>query len=326
MLSHPIPKLMLIINPTAGKNQARSQVFNLINYFFNTGNHVTVFPTQGSGDGTRFVEAYAEEYDRIVCVGGDGTLNEVVAGLMALPEKSRPILGYVPAGTTNDFASTLGISSKMEESMRQIIDGEPFYCDIGRFNGQYFTYVAAFGLFTEVAYSTSQPLKNMLGHFAYILEGVISLASIRSYHLKVEVDGELIEDTFIYGQISNSTSVGGVMDIGRTGVQLDDGLFEVLLFRMPTNPIELNEIITALMRQKIADCPRIYFRRASCVRVLSEEPIAWTLDGESGGETADATAEIMPHAIALSLVGLPNEKNLPGETDKPEEETGPKSK
>lgn len=326
MLSHPIPKLMLIINPTAGKNQARSQVFNLINYFFNTGNHVTVFPTQESGDGTRFVEAYAEEYDRVVCVGGDGTLNEVVAGLMALPEKSRPILGYVPAGTTNDFASTLGISPRMEESMRQIIDGEPFYCDIGRFNGQYFTYVAAFGLFTEVAYSTSQPLKNMLGHFAYILEGVISLASIRSYHLKVEVDGELIEDTFIYGQISNSTSVGGVMDIGRTGVQLDDGLFEVLLFRMPTNPIELNEIITALMRQKIADCPRIYFRRASHVRVLSEEPVAWTLDGESGGETADATAEIMPHAIALSLVGLPNEKNLPEETAKPAEGFEPKSK
>ena len=205
--------------------------------------------------------------------------------------------------------------------MQQIVDGEPFYCDIGRFNGQYFTYVAAFGLFTEVSYDTPQPLKNILGHFAYILEGVISLATIRSYHLKVEVDGELIEDTFIYGQISNSTSVGGVMDIGRTGVQLDDGLFEVLLFRMPTNPIELNEIITALMRQTIDDCPRIYFRRASRVRVLSEEPIAWTLDGEAGGETTDATAEILPHAIALSLVGMPNEKNLPEETVNPPEES-----
>ena len=321
MRSNSVPKLMLIINPTAGKNQARNQVFNLINYFFTTGNHVTVFPTQGSGDGTKFAEEYAEEYDRVVCVGGDGTLNEVVAGLMTLPEDKRPILGYVPAGTTNDFASTLGISPRMEESMQQIVDGEPFYCDIGRFNGQYFTYVAAFGLFTEVSYDTPQPLKNMLGHFAYILEGVISLATIRSYHLKVEVDVELIEDTFIYGQISNSTSVGGVMDIGRTGVQLDDGLFEVLLFRMPTNPLELNEIITALMRQTIDDCPRIYFRRASRVRVLSEEPIAWTLDGEAGGETTDATAEILPHAIALSLVGMPNEKNLPEETVNPPEES-----
>ena len=126
MRSNSVPKLMLIINPTAGKNQARNQVFNLINYFFTTGNHVTVFPTQGSGDGTKFTEEYAEEYDRVVCVGGDGTLNEVVAGLMTLPEDKRPILGYVPAGTTNDFASTLGISPRMEESMQQIVDGEPF--------------------------------------------------------------------------------------------------------------------------------------------------------------------------------------------------------
>ena len=198
MLSKRNPNLMLIINPTAGKNQARNQMFSLTNYFFGAGYHVTVFPTQERGDATKFASEFAADYDRIVCVGGDGTLNEVVTGLMTLPEDQRPVLGYVPAGTTNDFASTLGISPNMEESMKETIEGEPFFCDIGRFNGHYFTYVAAFGLFTEVSYDTPQSLKNMLGHFAYILEGVISLASIRSYPLTIDVDGELIEDKFIY--------------------------------------------------------------------------------------------------------------------------------
>ncbi|MDO5549122.1 MAG: diacylglycerol kinase family lipid kinase [Eubacteriales bacterium] len=321
MLSKRIPKLMLIINPTAGKNQARNQMFNLTNYFFRSGYHVTVFPTQQRGDGTQFASEHAAGYDRVVCVGGDGTLNEVVAGLMMLPKEQRPILGYVPAGTTNDFASTLGISPHMEESMKQTMEGEPFFCDIGRFNGHFFTYVAAFGLFTDVSYDTPQSLKNMLGHFAYILEGVKSLATVRSYHLTVDVDGEQIEDTFIYGQISNSTSVGGVMDIGRTGVQLDDGLFEVLLIKMPTNPLELNDTIGALMLQKVEDCPRIYFRRAARVRVLAEEPIAWTLDGEAGGVVADATAEILPHSIALSLMQMPNQKNLIEEVEEAHPDT-----
>jgi YegS/Rv2252/BmrU family lipid kinase len=306
---------MLVINPTAGKNKARNEMFHLTNLFFRSGFHVTVFPTQKRGDGTTFVSEFAADYDRVVCVGGDGTLNEVVAGLMTIPAENRPILGYIPAGTTNDFASTLGISPNMEESTKQIIHGEPFFCDIGQFNGRFFTYVAAFGLFTEVSYDTPQSLKNMLGHFAYILEGVISLASIRSYHLVVDVDGERIEDTFIYGQISNSTSVGGVMDIGHTGVQLDDGLFEVLLIKMPTNPIELNDTIAALMMQKVANCPRIYFRRAAQVKVISETPVPWTLDGEPGGTVTEATAQILPHAIALSLVQMPNQKNLPSSSD-----------
>lgn len=311
MLSPQRPKLMLIINPTAGKNQARNQMFSLVNHFFHAGYLVTVFPTQAKGDATEYARVYSPNYDLVVCVGGDGTLNEVVTGLMMLPPIERTHLGYIPAGTTNDFASTLGISSNMDQSVQQVIDGAPFYCDIGMFNHQYFTYVAAFGLFTDVSYGTPQPLKNTLGHFAYILEGIVSLASVRSYHLQIEVGDEFIDETFIYGQISNSTSIGGIMDIGSTGVQLDDGLFEVLLIKMPTNPIELSETIAALMSQKIDTCPHIYFRRASKVRVLSDEPISWTLDGEAGGTMLEAEAEIIPHAVSFSLKGLPNEKNLP---------------
>ncbi len=300
-------KLMLIVNPTAGKNKAQEQMFPLTNYFFGEGYQVTTFPTREKGDATKYVCRYSDDYDMIVCVGGDGTLNEVVTGLMNLSEEKRPLLGYIPAGTTNDFASTLGISSDMDEAMKQCINGVPFSCDIGKFQQRFFTYVAAFGLFTEVSYDTPQELKNALGHFAYILEGIKSLAGIRSYTLKVEVDGELIEDTFIYGQISNSTSIGGVMDIGHTGVQLDDGLFEVLMIKMPTNPIELSETIGALTFQKVDDCPHIYFRRGRHIRVLSAEEVPWTLDGESGGTHREIEAEIIPHAISIALAHLPKD-------------------
>lgn len=310
MLTEHTKELMLVINPTAGKNRARDNLFMLINYFFTHGYHVSVYPTQTKGDACRYVAEFSVDYDALVCVGGDGTLNEVVTGLMFCKPEKRPRLGYIPAGTTNDFANTLGISSEMEQSAQQFCSGDPFRCDIGRFNGRYFTYVAAFGLFTEVSYETPQPLKNALGHAAYILEGVKSLASIQNYHLKIISDGEEAEDDYIYGQISNSTSIGGIMDIGHTGVQLDDGLFEVLLIRMPTNVIELNNIISSLMFQKIEDSEFIYFRRAKSVTVISETSLPWTLDGESGGSACYSQADIMPGAVTFNLAALPNEKNL----------------
>ena len=311
MLTEQKKKLMLVINPTAGKNRARDNLFMLIDYFFNHGYHVTVFPTQAKGDACRYVAEYAAQYDSLVCVGGDGTLNEVVTGMMLYKKEKRPRLGYLPAGTTNDFANTLGISSEMQESAKQFCEGEPFHCDIGKFNGKFFTYVAAFGLFTEVSYETPQQLKNALGHMAYILEGVISLTSIKSYPLKIVCDDEEVTGDFIYGQISNSTSIGGIMDIARTGVQLDDGLFEVLMIKMPANVIELNNIITNLVMQKPGDSPYIFFRRAKKVEVIAEHPLSWTLDGEDGGSYVHSTAENIPGAVTFNLAALPNEKNLP---------------
>ena len=318
MLNERKQSLMLVINPTAGKNRARDNLFMLINYFFNHHYHVTVFPTQAKGDACRYVAEYSPQYDALVCVGGDGTLNEAVTGLMLCEPEYRPCLGYIPAGTTNDFANTLGISSDMTTSAEQFCHGEPFRCDIGCFNGRYFTYVAAFGLFTEVSYDTPQPLKNALGHVAYILQGMKSLASIQRYHLKIICDGEEIEDDFIYGQISNSTSIGGIMDIGHTGVQLDDGLFEVLVVRMPNNVIELNNIISSLMFQRVEDSPNIYFRHAKSVTVLAEKPLAWTLDGEAGGIFSHSQADIIPGAVTFNLSSLPNEKNIPAQHKIPE--------
>lgn len=315
MLTERKQSLMLVINPTAGKNRARDHLFMLIDYFFKHNYHVTVFPTQTKGDACRYVAEFAPQYDALVCVGGDGTLNEAVTGMMLCKPEQRPRLGYIPAGTTNDFANTLGISSDMAQSAQQFCNGEAFRCDIGRFNGRYFTYVAAFGLFTEVSYETPQPLKNALGHAAYILEGVKSLTSIQDYHLKLNCDGDIVEGDFIYGQISNSTSIGGIMDIGHTGVQLDDGLFEVLIVRMPTNVLELNQIISSLMFQRVENSPYIYFRRAKCIEVQADEPLPWTLDGESGGRFAYSRAEIMPGAVTFNLSSLPNEKNIPAQQE-----------
>ena len=317
MLTEHKQSLMLVINPTAGKNRARDHLFMLINYFFNHNYHVTVFPTQAKGDACRYVAEYSPQYDALVCVGGDGTLNEAVTGLMQCKPEYRPRIGYIPAGTTNDFANTLGISSDMTVSAEQFCQGDAFRCDIGCFNGRYFTYVAAFGLFTEVSYDTPQPLKNALGHAAYILQGVKSLASIQSYHMNIICDGESVTGDFIYGQISNSTSIGGIMDIGHTGVQLDDGLFEVLVVRKPVNIIELNSIISSLMFQKLADSPYIFFRHAKSVTVLCDEPLSWTLDGEAGGIFSHSQADIIPGAVTFNLSTLPNEKNLPAQQSLP---------
>lgn len=320
-------KLMLVINPTAGKNRARDNLFMLIDYFFTHGYHVTVFPTQAKGDACDYVAEFAPNYDAVICVGGDGTLNEAVTGLMFFEPHRRPLLGYIPAGSTNDFANTLGISNDMRQAAEQFCTGKPFQCDIGRFNGRYFTYVAAFGMFTDVSYGTPQPLKNALGHAAYILEGVKSLASIKSYHLKVICDGEELEDDFIYGQFSNSTSIGGILNIGRTGVQLDDGLFEVILIQMPNSLIALNNTVAALMSQKFDDCPNIYFRRTKQITVISEIPLSWSLDGEAGGSFTYSQAEIIPGALNLSLEELPKERSvqqvLPqGEQTEQQEATG----
>lgn len=301
-VNHYHGNLMLIINPTAGKNRARAALFDIIQVLFVSGYRVTVYPTLTKGDATRYIREFAGEFENIVCVGGDGTLNEAVTGLMELPPQERRTLGYIPAGTTNDFAATLGLNgSDMIRCAQDFAGGTYHQCDIGRFNGQYFTYVAAFGAFTQVSYETPQEMKNALGHAAYIMQGIKSLPALQPYHLEIEADGEKIEGDFIYGQISNSTSIAGIMDIRSTGVVLDDGLFEVMLVKMPLNLIELSEIVTAMVNRNFKNCPHIFFHHAKRVIVRSKRGLPWTLDGEDGGTTTEAVAQCIPRAITLRL-------------------------
>ena len=281
-------KMLFIYNPRAGKAQIRSNLLDIIDIFVKAGYEVTAYPTQAAGDAVKAVKERRAGYDIVACSGGDGTLDEVVNGMMQCDE--RVPIGYVPAGSTNDFANSLGIPKNMITAADVVVNGRNFACDIGSFNHDSFIYVAAFGLFTDVSYETKQDIKNVLGHAAYLLEGVKRLPAVRSYALKITHDEEAIEGEFLYGMITNSYSVGGFRGITGRDVLLDDGLFEVMLVRRPNNPLDLNNIIRALVDKRVKS-EHIYTFKTSRLAVESEEPLSWTLDGEFGGEHTKAVIE-----------------------------------
>lgn len=291
-------RLLFVFNPHSGKAQIKNQLLEIIDTMVKAGYEVNAYPTQARGDAIEKVRNEAGEYDLVVCSGGDGTLDETVTGMMSREEK-RP-LGYIPAGSTNDFATSLGIPKEMTKAAAVAVRGKQFPCDIGAFNGDYFVYVAAFGLFTEVSYKTSQEWKNVLGHAAYILEGMKSLHDIPSYHMQVEYDNVRIQDEFIYGMITNSTSVGGFKGMTGKDVKLDDGLFEVTLIKNPKNPIELNEIIASLINL-VDDTDMIYSFKASKVKFTSREEISWTLDGEYGGDHSEVEVKNLHQAVEIMV-------------------------
>lgn len=274
-------KLLFIFNPHSGKGQIKNNLVDIVDIMVKAGYDVTIYTTQARADATRKVMEEAANFDRIVCSGGDGTLDEVVTGLIK-SDTNTPI-GYIPAGSTNDFANSLGIPKEMVKAAEVAVGKNPFPCDIGDFNSDTFVYVAAFGLFTEVSYKTSQQLKNIFGHVAYIMEGAKHLHDILSYNMQVEYEGHVFQDEFIYGMVTNSVSVGGFKGMTGTDVKLDDGVFEVTLIKKPHNPIELNEILACLTNM-IDDSDLIYSFKTNEVKITARELIAWTLDGEFGGE------------------------------------------
>lgn len=273
-------KVMIILNPTAGKGSAKSSLFDMINELNKQDIFPTIYTTQHSGHAKSLLIKHASSYHTIICCGGDGTLNEIVSGMMELTK--RPLLGYIPKGTANDFASTLKLTSNTNKMMKRILENHQFPCDIGSFNDRYFTYVAGFGAFTDVAYTTPQPIKSILGKAAYFLEGIKHLPSITSYHLKITYDDQIIEDNFAFGAITNSKSVGGMQSISTKTADLQDGLFEVLLIRLPNNPLDLQVIITALLKQEMNEKWMCFFKTGA-LTIDSTDDLKWTLDGEEGG-------------------------------------------
>ena len=233
-------KALFIYNPNAGKGLLKPKLSDIIDIIVKAGYEVVAYPTQKYKDAYYKVKTFTEEYDRVICSGGDGTLDEVVTGMMKR-EKKIPV-GYIPTGTTNDFASSLHIPKNLLQAASTAAGGKEFPCDIGRFNGDVFVYIAAFGLFTDVSYETKQEMKNVLGHLAYVLEGATRIFDIPSYKLKVTHDGETIEDEFIYGMVTNSRSVGGFRNMIGKNVVFDDGEFEVTLIRTPKNPLALQAV------------------------------------------------------------------------------------
>ena len=274
-------KLLFIVNPKAGKAQIKNHLLGITDIFIKAGYRVETHITQSKGDASSLVAELDEDYDLLVLSGGDGTLDEVVNGMMKNGRKYP--LGYIPAGSTNDFARSLGIPSDMIKAAHIAVGDNVFSCDIGQFNDDTFIYIAGFGLFTEISYETPQGLKNLFGHAAYILSAVKSLAMIPNYLIQVEANGELIQDRFIYGMITNSVSVGGFKGITGKDVRLDDGDFEVMLIKVPNDFFQLNEII-GVLTGIVAESDMIYNFKASHIRIRSRECVPWTLDGENGGE------------------------------------------
>ncbi len=290
-------KLLFIYNPNAGTGMLRSHLMDVIDIFVKAGYEVTVYPTQQYKDGYRKVKEFKAGYDLLVCSGGDGTLDEIVTGMMEREDKIP--IGYIPAGTTNDFANSLSIPKNVREAASIAVNGTVFSCDVGKFNKDTFVYIAAFGLFTDVSYQTKQEMKNILGHLAYVLEGAKRLFAIPSYHIKVIYDGQEIEDEFVFGMVTNSKSVGGFRSIIGKNVVFDDGEFEVTLIKMPKNPLALQEIVAALLIEQI-DTKYMYMFKASQVTFESIQEIPWTLDGEFGGR--HDTVEIQNCKQALNIM------------------------
>ena len=291
-------KLLFIFNPCSGKGQIKNKLMEVIDIMVKAGYEVTVHSTQDREDAMQKVKSEAKNYDLVICSGGDGTLDEAVTGMMQ-SEKKVP-LGYIPAGSTNDFANSLKIPKDIVKAAHVAVEGRKFPVDVGYFNGDSFIYIAAFGLFTDVSYQTSQELKNVLGHAAYILEGAKRLHNITSYKMRVEYDGNIIEDEFAYGMITTSVSVGGFKKLTGKNVLLDDGLFEVTLIRMPKNPVEWNEILSCLANLK-DDSDLIYTFKTDCVKFLPEDVIPWTLDGEFGGEHKNVIVKNVHQALEIMV-------------------------
>ena len=282
-------KILLIVNPVSGKMKAKNTLLDVIKVLQSKQDtYVSVQVTKERGHATKLAkEAKKNGFDTVICFGGDGTLNETICGLT--DKKNRLPLGYIPAGSTNDFASSMKIPNTPVKAAEKILNGTPNPIDIGLFNNErYFTYVAAFGIFTAVSYNVSQGMKNVFGHMAYVLSSVKEIGNIRSYHVKIETEDRIVEDDYIFGAIANSTSVAGIVKLKEELVDFSDGLFEIGLIKKPKSILDLNRIITALSTSNFNN-GSIDFYKASKLIITSEEGLDWTLDGEHavGGESVE---------------------------------------
>lgn len=291
-------KLYFIYNPHSGRGQIKNKLFDILQVFSDAGYELTVHPTRERKDATRQIEALADDYDLVVCSGGDGTMDEVVEGMMH--RKHRMPIGYIPSGTVNDFARSLKIPRNMVHAAHIAVEGRDFPCDMGTFNEEHFVYIAAFGIFTDVSYSTRQDMKNVLGHMAYLLEGMKRLTNIPSYHMRLWSEECCTEGDYIFGMVTNSRSVGGFKSIIGRKVQFDDGVFEVTFIRRPQNAAELQETLAAIVLKEI-DSKYMDSFRTSKLTVEADAAVPWTLDGEFGGECQSAIIKNYQKALSIRV-------------------------
>jgi YegS/Rv2252/BmrU family lipid kinase len=291
-----VKKMLFIMNPYAGMRKGVKYLADIIAVFNRAGYEVNTYMTAFPGDGVHVVEEQAGQVDLVVCAGGDGTFNETVNGILRSGH-DVPI-GYIPCGSTNDFASSLKLQTNPVKAAQEIVEGNVVRYDIGLFGDRYFSYVASFGAFTRTSYSTPQSVKNALGHTAYLLSSVQELSQLRNEHLLIESDDQIIEDDFIFGAISNSTSVGGILTLDPKQVDMRDGKFELLLVRAPRDLLEISDCIRALQTQKY-NCAMITFLSTSRLTVHADAAMPWSLDGERQSGSEKIVVENLHHAIGL---------------------------
>ena len=318
-------KILLIVNPVSGRMKSKTGLFEILDELYRDGatatsdgkhdpnRRVTVIPTMHRGHATTLAaDSAAEGYDTVVCCGGDGTFNETVSGLMQIPPEKRPALGYIPAGSTNDFAASMGLTGSLREAARLAVSPREMPLDAGLFSPisrtshspRVFTYIASFGAFTAASYSTPQVAKNHFGHLAYLLEGVKDFANLQPRHVVFDFpDGTRKEGDYVFGAVTNTTSAGGVVKIPAEKVSLSDGLLELFLVHMPKNPADLQRIATSLLAQDFESCPLIELHHVESVKVLLEENLSWSLDGEEavGGKRIEISC--IRHAINFKRSG-----------------------
>ena len=290
-------KMLFIMNPISGQKKAAKYLPEIISLFNRADYEVITYITGSRGDATRMAALRGGDVDIVVCCGGDGTFNETISGLLQAG-LTTPV-GYIPSGSTNDFASSLKLSTNPLKATQDIIEGQAVAYDVGKFGSRHFSYVASFGAFTQSSYATPQSIKNVLGHTAYVLSGISELSQIRKEHVRMEIDGEIVEDDFLFGAISNSTSVGGVLTLDPKFVDMSDGLLEILLVRAPRNLLEIPECIQAFQSQNYNNCAMVTFRSGRKIRILSNPGMIWTLDGEREEGHWEVMAENIHHAIHL---------------------------
>jgi YegS/Rv2252/BmrU family lipid kinase len=290
-------KMLFIMNPISGQKKAAKFLPEIISLFNRADYEVITYLTGCQGDATRMAALRGGDVDIVVCCGGDGTFNETITGL--LENDIQVPVGYIPSGSTNDLANSLKLSSNPLKAAQDILEGTPAVYDVGKFGSRYFSYVASFGAFTQTSYTTPQSIKNLLGHTAYVLSGISELSQIRKEHVRMEIDGEIVEDDFLFGAISNSTSVGGVLTLDPKVVNMSDGLLEILLVRAPHNLTEITECLQAFQAQDYNNCAMVTFRSARRIRILANPSMLWTLDGEREEGHWEVVAENLHHAIRI---------------------------
>ena len=292
-------KLLLIANPKAGRGRSSAALFDAAWEFSKAGYLVSIRKPEQYGDITRIAAEFGDKFDLIVCSGGDGTLSSTINGVMQLPGR-RPPIGYLPNGSTNDFALSLGLPLEVEDAALQVLSGTLHSLDLGRFNDRTFVYVASFGAFTRASYAAPQEIKNALGYFAYILEGAKDLDTLRPYHMHIEADGEVFEGDYLFGAVSNSTSIGGKMKLSQSIVAMDDGVFELVLVPYIRSLEEMSALLITLLHQEF-DPNYVIVRHVKNITFHTTEDIPWSLDGEFAPSAPEVNIQVLHHAYDLIL-------------------------